>query len=169
MSGNYLLRGLAVFLLCGCSPWVIGLSPKNPPIQVNADSPIFPKVASLQPTLQWESFSEHKQRAPNEKIDKNKVGAVTYELKIWKLKQGYPIRWSAAQRNVEPGALIYSRKALPQPRHIVEEPLEPSTKYIWTSRARYQYNGTERLTEWGQQFVRPLVWVSYFGFRTPSQ
>ena len=172
MSGNYLLHGLAVFLLCGCgmpSGWVTGLSPKNPPAQVQSgDIPAFSKVESLQPKLQWESFSEHAQRESNEKIDK-KVGSVTYELKIWELKKGYPIRWSYAQRNVEPGELIYSRKALPQPWHIVEQPLEPSTNYIWTIRARYKYNGTERLTEWGQQLVRPPHWFSYFGFQTPSK
>ncbi len=61
---------------------------------------------------------------------------VTYDLRVWRAEDGFP------------GTLVYQRTALPEPLHIVERPLKPSSDYFWTVRARFQVNGRTRVTPW---------------------
>ncbi len=61
---------------------------------------------------------------------------VTYDLRVWRAEDGFP------------GELVYERTALPEPVHLIEHPLEPSTPYFWTVRARFQLGGRTRVTPW---------------------
>ncbi len=61
---------------------------------------------------------------------------VTYDLRVWRAEDGFP------------GDLVYERTALPEAAHTLELPLEPSTPYFWTVRARFQLKGRTRVTPW---------------------
>ena len=161
--------GCALPVMVFSSPDVTGLNPKNPGAFVQSgDIPAAIEVESLQPKLEWESFLEHHERKLSDDIDKEKVDAVTYDLKIWEPQKGYPLAWLSGKRNMEPGELVYSRKSLSEPWHTLEKALKPKTYYLWTVRARFHYDGKGRTTEWGQQMVRFPLWYSYFGFQTPD-
>ncbi|MFQ5658186.1 MAG: hypothetical protein ACE5G5_11635 [Candidatus Methylomirabilales bacterium] len=102
----------------------------------------------MQPTFRWESFP----RPQDYEADKvgllRRIQNVTYDLKIWRAEDDYPVEE------------VYSREGLPEPLHKIEEPLEPSTKYLWSIRARFEIEGHFRVTEWG-------IWVSYRAQRLP--
>ncbi len=73
-----------------------------------------------------------------------------------------------------PPASVYSRAGIPAPSHTLEETVQPSTKYFWTVRARFELDGQPRVTEWGvtDSFARRLVPVSNpfsFRFKTPPE
>ena len=65
------------------------------------------------------------------------VEQVTYELRVWKTQPGHP------------EALVYARQGLPEPSHALENPLDPSSQYLWTVRAHFLLDGRPRTTEWG--------------------
>ncbi len=73
-----------------------------------------------------------------------------------------------------PPASVYARAGIPAPSHTLEEAVQPSTKYFWTVRARFELDGQPRVTEWGvtDSFVRRLVPVPNpfsFRFKTPPE
>jgi hypothetical protein len=145
------------------------LTPNNPPHQ----DVKFSKVDSLQPTVQWEVFP----RAADWKSDSAgilaQVSEITYDLKIWKGRSG------------SPEDLVYERMGLSFPEHRIGTPLEPSTKYFWSVRARLKLDGPTRMTRWSYSRVallpQPPPWPnpdpclrdhipinSYHGFETPQ-
>ncbi len=136
--------------MVGCSHPVTGtgLKPEYPPV---GGGPVFTDVDSLQPIFRWQSFPRQEDLKADHEGVLSRVTAVTYDLNILG-KKGYG-----------PGELIYSRTGLPEPAHMVETPLEPSTRYFWTVRARFTLNGHLRVTEWGEQAG------SYYRFETPSE
>ncbi len=136
--------------------------------------PAYPNVDSLRPTLRWESFPRREDLEADREGVLRRVNAVTYDLKIWKAMEGYQSRRIQRQEIAAPGELVYSRTGLPGPSHRVETPLEPSTQYFWTVRARFKINGRSRVTEWGELIIVPGLpfdpkIVSYYRFETPSE
>lgn len=126
---------LAVLLLVsGCTRPVpvSGLRPEYPEVHWS-----FVEVDSLQPTLRWESFPRPQDREANREGLLSRIRNVTYDLKIWRVENDYPVE------------LIYTRQGLPEPSHRIEAPLAPCTKYFWTIRARFTLDGHTRVTEWG--------------------
>lgn len=121
-----------------------------------------PKLDSLRPTLRWESFPRGNdiREAPEEMVV-GRVKNVRYDLII------------ARSDNLD---VIYRREGLPDTFHTIETSLSPDTFYIWSVRARFEFDGRERVTEWGslysqyakdgEQFVTPS-WQSY-SFKTPK-
>jgi hypothetical protein len=108
-----------------------GLEPQYPPMVTYLDkADLSPKVSSLQPTLQWETFK-----------GKN----VTYDLMIWR----------AAGLN--PGNLVYSRGHLLEPIHTLEITLDADAHYFWTVRARFTVDGKTRVTEWSRRSFSPSL------------
>jgi len=147
---------------CGKEASVYGLKPDYPIARHNyIDADIaFVTVDSLRPALRWEAFprsqdSELAGRATN----------VTYELQVWKIGES------------DQGAeLVYERTALPNPFHAIERSLSPSTKYLWSIRARFELDGQTRLTEWGRPsqsfFFRRLNVIPnlyLYRFETPAE
>jgi len=157
--GRFCRQGLFLLLLgvfsAGCGIAVVGLRPAYPPLQKKAFAiyPNFVEVDSLQPTFYWQQF-------PRPKDDlAGKVQDVTYEFRIWRMTPG------------ESGKLRYARNGLESPYHKVEEPLEPSSKFFWSVRARFLIDGQVRVTEWGLAGIplrdEAVPNQSCFRFQTP--
>ena len=129
------LAGLA--LVAGCSAAAVrGLRPEYPEVPAFRLA-AFIEVDSLQPTLRWEGFPRPQDRDADKEGLLDRIRNVTYDLKIWRAE------------NETPGEVVYTRQALPEPWHRLEQPLEPSTKYFWTIRARFELDGDPRVIEWG--------------------
>lgn len=126
------IAGLA--LVGGCSVAVSGLRPEYPVVR---NIIAFVEVDSLQPTLRWEAYPRPRDRGQDKEGVLARIRNVTYDVKIWRAE------------NATPGEVVYTRQALPEPWHRLERPLEPSTKYFWTVRARFELDGDPRVIEWG--------------------
>jgi len=96
----------------------------------------FPVIGTLQPTLKWESFPRDEDREADSTGILDRVSDITYELKVWKGRDGVPEE------------LLYSRPGLPLPEHTIETPLQPEIEYFWVVRARFKLDGQDRLTKW---------------------
>ncbi len=194
-SGPTLWQGIITLVmgitLGGCivfDPGAYGIRPEYPQLQFNLlGGIVYVEVDSLQPEMRWEVYPRPQDDQADGKAFSSRVSDVSYELKIWRvvLADEYMVQdvfMPKSQRRI-PGDLVYSRQALPQPSHRLEEPLEPSTGYLWTVRARYHLDGHPRLTEWGisQEPGYPLEWSysprkyppdrnpNYYRFKTPPQ
>lgn len=108
----------------------------------------FSKIAtvdSLQPTLRWEAFprgadlessGNHLARARN----------IRYELRI--------ARTADEAAGIAAFNTVYQRDNLPEPQHTLEQPLEPGREYFWSVRARFELDGSTRLTPWSRRYPR---------------
>lgn len=128
----------------------------------------FPRIDTLQPTFKWESFPREKDREADQVGILNKISNITYELRVWKGKNGAP------------DELIYTRQGLPVSEHTVEIALEPSTEYFWTVRANFNLGGLRRVTKWSHSRLpwppgpdpcldNSIPLYHYYRFMTPSQ
>lgn len=155
----------ALPMLTGCfKPPVIGLRGIAPPVVYSAMPKGFPtiselpavkfvKIDTLQPTFEWEAFPNKSAKQADNEEDLEHLKNVTYDLRIWYVVRGLP------------GELAYERDALPQPRHRLEKPLSPGTRYCWTVRPRFTLNGEPRVGTWA--FSR-LPWPPEYGARYGS-
>lgn len=135
---------------------VVGLHPEYPPVEkktfaVYSD---FVEADSLQPTFQWQPFPR-----PEDNFS-GRVHDVTYELRIWTAVPGMS------------GELRYARDGLELPSHKLEEPLDPSNKYLWSVQAHFMIDGNPRMIEWGLAGVplrnESVPNLSCFRFKTPN-
>jgi hypothetical protein len=97
----------------------------------------FVEVDSLQPTLRWQPFSRAEDRSSDKEGNRDRVENVSYELRVWKTVSGYS------------GRLVYARDGLIIPYHELDQALDPSSRYLWTVRARFMLDGLPQVTEWG--------------------
>jgi len=177
-----LLWVICCLVLSGCTTSLIpvsGLHPVYPPAEVKLNMfagppmPAFVEIDSLQPTFKWEPFLAVEDQAAGVPGGPSKPRDITYGLKIWRVKQGFPFAWHQGAQKADPGQLFYTRQELRDTFHRVEQPLEPSAMYFWSVRAHYSVDGQPRSTEWAEQTIQ--IWwplanvVSYFGFKTPPQ
>lgn len=153
------LTGVAWVGGCAGLVPVSGLRPEYPEARVT-----FVEVDSLLPTFRWEVFPRPQDREADSEGLLRRIRNVTYDLKIWRAEDNYPVEE------------VYSRQGLPERIHRIEEPLEPSTKFFWTVRARFDLDGQPRVTQWGVTILGvavdparlPLVPNPfYYRFRTP--
>ena len=109
------------------------------------------KFQTLQPMLSWDTLS----LSNGKKIDMaiRSISRITYELRVWKNGVG----------GREP---VYERKGLTETKHRIEDPLEPSTVYAWTVRARFVLDNQTRLTS---SACTPGDRVNYYHFETPER
>lgn len=105
----------------------------------------FEEVNTLQPTFQWETFPRERDKEADKEGLLKRINDVTYDFKILKAAGDYPLQ------------LAYERRELADPHHKIEHPLEPSTKYFWSVRARFKLGGKTRTTKWSYS-RRP--WIS---------
>jgi hypothetical protein len=173
---------IVLFVLADCSN-VAGLKPVYPQPQTvrGYSGGAFLEVDSLQPTFRWESFPRPEDLRKDENGMLGRIQNVTYDLKIWRT-QDESVFEASPTRQRFPKPLqrplqtpIYYRQGLPKPLHKIEEPLEPSTKYIWSVRARFEVDGATRVIPWAgiwpsRAYQRmPLVPNNpiYYHFKTP--
>jgi hypothetical protein len=92
------------------------------------------EVESLQPNLEWESFPRQRYLSTNAGKRFEQISNVTYELRIFG----------------EASELVYERAGLIAPHHRIETPLQPSSRYHWSVRARFDFEGQSRVTQWSE-------------------
>jgi len=168
---------IILFLASAGCYTVSGLKAIYPEVVKSHSGGAFFEVDSLQPTFRWESFP----RAQDLRKDQNglvgRIRNVTYELRIWQAQAGKPAKPMYYHHRFPEPLPIYSRQRIPEPLHKIEEPLEPSTNYIWSVRARFEVDGGTRVTEWAgiwldQAARRSSVVPShplYYRFKTPPE
>lgn len=116
------------------------------------------EVDSLQPALKWEAFPRP-QNLSSDTGTRGFISNVTYDLRILRT----------------PSDIVYERKGLSTPYHTVETPLQPSTTYFWTVRARFDLDGKPKVTGWSEMSVvvndianaRPHSLL--YSFKTPGE
>jgi hypothetical protein len=130
---------VSLFALAACGTPRVGLQAQYPPVKKGMFAlwGEFIDVDSLQPTLRWEPFPRQEDRDTDEKGFLSRIEDVTYELRIWKTI------------TASSGEVVYARGRLTLPYHKLEEPLEYSTKYLWSVRAHFILEGHPRTIEWG--------------------
>lgn len=96
----------------------------------------FPEIATRTPTLEWEPFPRVIDQHPRYAALFNTVSNIRYDLRIWKVASNFPPQ------------LVYECRALTDPKHTLDKPLEPGTHYFWSIRARFDVNGKTRSTRW---------------------
>jgi hypothetical protein len=95
----------------------------------------YQRVDTLRPTLYWQRFPLEKDLRSS-RAEVARVRDVTYEFLVARLDHGVP------------GEIVYRRKGLTDSKHTLETPLDPTSMYAWTVRARFFLDGRERVTEW---------------------
>lgn len=150
-------------LATGCIPQhpVVGLKPESPSIKYEASDLLLLRLEGVKethvdivrPTFRWEQFprvQDHKVIDQSNRL----IGAVTYELRLWKVGKGfsdyYKYSWMYGRRDTDPGELVYSRQGIGQPEHTLETPLQPDSSYYWSVRAHFTLDGRRRATQWSQ-------------------
>ncbi len=153
-----LFRLLIVVFISGCGGVpVVGLHPEYPTLgkKTFAVYTDFVEVDSLQPTFRWQPFPRPEDHFAD------RIQSVAYELRIWAIIPG------------ESGKLRYSRNGLKLPYHKLEKPLEPSSNYLWSVRARFMIDGHLRVIEWGLAGIplrnEAVPNSSCFRFKTPAK
>jgi len=117
------------------------------------------EVDSLQPTLKWEAFPRPQNLPSDKGTLRGSIGNVTYDLRILRA----------------PSDIAYEREGLSTPYHTVETPLQPSMKYLWTIRARFDLDGQPKVTGWSEMSVvvkdiaHPSPRSLYYSFKTPEE
>jgi hypothetical protein len=96
----------------------------------------FTVIDSLRPKLRWGAFPRELDHRRLDPSTLQKVGNVTYDLKIWEAE------------SCERSRLVYERTGLLTPVHQIEESLEPASRYFWSVRAKYTLDGWMMATRW---------------------
>ena len=148
---------------------VWGFTPDYPPVE-----PTPFEIDSLQPTFVWRPFPGYvdipgpdgasPETVPFVPVDLDRVGNVTYEIQI---RNQY-------DPDTERRGMVYQRRGIVEPRHRIEEPLEPGLTYQWALRAWFELDGKTRVSEWSQSLrrsedetVTTAGWRGFF-FDTPG-
>jgi hypothetical protein len=145
-------------------------SPKTPSMQFhNPHLLSTPQIDTLRPVFLWEAFPREVDRKADSTGMLSKVTDITYDLKIWKVQDGYPqevayekIGFSPILKTVEKKVLdpsqpasgpTYKTVSVAAAEYGLEKQLEPSTVYFWSIRARFKFSGQTRVTKWAYSRV----------------
>lgn len=166
--GSRLGLFLVLLLLNACGrPIISGLEPQYPPAWNTVDS--------LRPTLKWESFPTERDTKEGARDFVQGISHVTYDLKVWRVNDDWPIRRVAPNGDLLVQAPEYTRTGLQEPRHMIEIPLQANSQYFWTVRARFLSQGSLRVTQSSEVIIIDdlqkygLIQVHYHGFFTPAE
>ena len=144
---------MCVLLATGCAPskpFVVGLKPESPFTEIET------QVDTLRPTFRWERFPRAKDLEEIAPHAAERIGAVSYELRLWKVGKAfsgkletagtigwigeaddYKYSWGHECRDTDPGELVYTKEGLLNPEHTLGTSLQPSSRYFWTVRAHF--------------------------------
>lgn len=143
------LVALGLLAFAACTTTFVGpraLSPKP------THGGSFPKVESVQPTLQWQPAQEP---------------GVTYDLAVYEVTEKTSF-WKGTQHAV--GPRVYYREALPSGVHQIEAPLAPGREHVWLVRERRG----ENVGPWSEYSFFDFYLVAWrsgsglYRFRTPD-
>ena len=136
------------------------LSP--PPTLCPGTGLLFTTIDTLRPKFRWSEFPRDLDRQQLNPAILGKICEVTYDLKMWEVE------------GCERGRLIYERKGLAEPEHLMEESLAPASRYFWSVRARFVFNGRSMATRWAffdaftrNCFSNDLYSWQYYRFISP--
>jgi hypothetical protein len=165
-----IVSATCVLLAAGCAPkppYVVGLRPESSFAGTES------QVYTLRPTFRWERFPRAKDREEIATHAGERIGTVSYELRLWKVGEEFPrssggigevydykYSWGHECRDTDPGKLVYTKQGLVHPEHTLETRLLPNSLYFWTVRAHFTLNGKRRATEWSEQLSYVNVWPS---------
>jgi hypothetical protein len=122
------------------------------------------KPKSLRPTLRWQSFPR-----------KTDIDEAPEEMVVGRVKN---VRYDLIIARGDIYEVIYRREGLPDTIHTVETSLSPDTLYRWSVRARFEFDGRERVTEWSSSYLQDdkilgseqdaMPFMGSYSFRTPK-
>ena len=158
-----------VFLATGCASqplYVVGLRPELPRVERIS------QLDTLRPTFRWEPFPRAQDLVELAPHGGERIAAVSYELRLWKVGKefseigvaptrsqdpieaasDYKYSWRHECRDTDPGKLVHTKQGLLTPEHNLEFPLQPNSLYFWTVRAHFTLDGKRRVTEWSEVF-----------------
>jgi len=149
LLGTVFALALAAMTACKSPPaptvTVIGLWPEDPPLRykpfntwTGGNYYDWPRLDSTRPILLWEAFPRSADLGSDTNGLLRQFKFVTYDLRLWQGHGDYP------------SALVYSRDALPEALHQMEQPLARAAWYFWSIRARFEFHGRIRVTEWSR-------------------
>jgi hypothetical protein len=154
--------GYAYFPLTSNDCWLAPISPPNSSFSK-------PVIDTLRPTLQWSAFPRELDRQKLDPEVLRKIDNVTYDLRIWDV-DSHNIS-GQFRRN----RLFYERTDLMAPEHTMEVLLAPATKYVWSVRARFVFDGRPMATRWVTRyavestcFLDDIPEWGYSNFKTPK-
>jgi hypothetical protein len=141
--------------------------PKAPQRKLMTARLSLPRVDSLRPTLKWEAFPRKADQREDTKEQIKKIIHITYDLRIWKVVDGYPERLVYEKDIME--KIPYEEEVIiiveegDEPEEVTKKVLvvkeeldillEPSTIYFWTTRAGYKLDGRQRYSRWAYSKV----------------
>ena len=112
----------------------------------------FVEVENTQPTLRWEVFPREYDKTSSGG-QRHRIDGVCYEVRIFEATEGPTHHF--------PSKLVYTKKGILEPQHMINLSLFPCTNYFWTVRAHFKLSGKERVTEWAGTFNRHSSRVLY--------
>lgn len=132
-------------------------------IYIHPNDPLtYGTIDSLLPTLKWEPLPRPVDPAlPNADAIAN-ISNVRYDVRIWEVV------------NDARGPLVAESTDLPEPVYTPGAALKPHTKYFWSFRAHYRFDGAPLRTGWAILWrydtgcvPDPIPDIDYFRFMTP--
>lgn len=151
----------------------VGLRPEYPALLRAYWAQSVPRVIevdSLQPTFRWAPFPNAEEYDESVRTKLARAENVRYDLRVWRGSLWLPFPLiPSKQWGLHYGERVYERQGLREPWHRIEEPLQPTTLYVWSVRARFELDGETRATEWGRIVDRhEISGTPYFPFKTPA-
>lgn len=107
-----------------------------PPTSCSPTVLLFSTIDTVRPRLRWGEFPRDLDRQQLDPAIIKKIDNVAYDLKIWEAE------------DCDRGRLIYQRTGLVGPEHLMEESLAPASRYFWSVRARFDFDGLPMVTRW---------------------
>lgn len=119
------------------------------------------QVDSLRPTLRWQPFSKAGGLATERALPWDRLSNVRYQLRLYRARE---VITRSGDNVWAPGELVFSRNGLAVARQELQTPLVACAKYFWTVRARFDFDGESRVTEWAM--VSPPLQPKTLRFKT---
>jgi len=149
------------------SDWIVGIDCWLTPVSPKRS--FREQVDTLRPTLQWSAFPRELDRQELDPEVLRKIDNVTYDLRIWDV-DSHNIS-GRLRRN----RLFYERTGLTAPEHTMEVSLAPASRYVWSVRARFVFDGRPMATRWATHSAREADCLlyeipewGYYSFKTPK-
>lgn len=124
-------------------------------------------VDTLQPTLRWTAFPRDVDRRELDPAVLQKIGEVTYDLRIW--DEAVEVRNRPANERWR-NRIVYERTGLVAPQHTMEVPLAPGSRYYWSVRARFVVDDRSMATRWARWTgcFSDSLYPGHYWFDTPK-